>query len=110
MFAHRLALELGTWDVDALLEEIPWRVLKRWIAYFRAEPWGAGLHRSLTSILCAAFGNAMGGKKDGKAFQPADFPIEFGSPADDVAGPDGHDPAEIMAALGMLGAKLKKVE
>lgn len=40
-FGHRLALELGIWDVDALLEAIPVSKLLRWLAFYDRDPWGS---------------------------------------------------------------------
>ena len=108
--AHRLALAIGELDVDRILDELPVEKLKQWIAYFRLEPWGAELHRTLTSIMCATFANAMGGKKDGQPFQPADFPIEFGPEDEDSSDwAPRMDAEQMMAAMAALGANFKKI-
>jgi len=46
MFVHRLALEIGEPDVDALKARIPHRMMKRWFAYYILEPWGQSWLRS----------------------------------------------------------------
>lgn len=38
MFAFRLALALGRWDVDGLIRELPVAALTEWMAYDRVEP------------------------------------------------------------------------
>ena len=40
LFAHRLALTLGTADVEGMLAAISARQLLRWRAYELLEPWG----------------------------------------------------------------------
>lgn len=38
-FAFRLALALGYANPDAMLAEIPERILQEWVVYYREEPW-----------------------------------------------------------------------
>lgn len=62
MFLYRLALELGIWDVEqtdrSLKNQISAEQLKRWIAYYRVEPFGQAWRRSARAAItiAAAFG------------------------------------------------------
>ena len=40
LFAHRLAMKLGVWDVEGMLAAMSARQLLRWRAYELLEPWG----------------------------------------------------------------------
>lgn len=40
MFVYRLALELGVWNVEEWKKEISLDQLKKWLAFYRLEPWG----------------------------------------------------------------------
>jgi hypothetical protein len=46
MFSHRLALQAGEVDVEAMKNRIPWRQLVRWFAFYQLEPWGQEWRRS----------------------------------------------------------------
>jgi len=39
-FAHRLALQLGIWDVPGMLRAMPATTLRAWMAYYDREPFG----------------------------------------------------------------------
>ena len=71
LFLHRLALQMGRWDVDEMAAEIPMPVLWRWFAYWRIEPFGDEWRRSgrLASIVAAASGVRNAGDLEDK-FMP----------------------------------------
>ena len=41
VFAYRLALELGAWDVDALIAAMPVSKFVRWQSFYDLDPWGS---------------------------------------------------------------------
>ena len=60
LFLYRLALKLGTWDVETLSEEMSVDQLYGWMGYYMLEPWGDEWLRSAMQI--AQFRNAHRGK------------------------------------------------
>jgi len=52
VIAHRLALAMGVWDVDALLDEMPASVFAKWVAYYGIEPWGYHADNLRTAKAC----------------------------------------------------------
>lgn len=60
MFLYRLALELGIPFPEAFKKRITVRQLKRWMAYWRVEPFGDEWRRAARMALTSAA--AMGGK------------------------------------------------
>lgn len=73
-FAYRLCLELGIWDVDALLETIPDWQLREWAAFFSMEPWGAEIEFVRSGIIASTIVNASPNRKRGsKQATPYDF-------------------------------------
>lgn len=56
LFIHRLGLQVGEWDVDRLKKRITVRQLKRWMAYWRVEPFGDEWRRSGRAALVASGG------------------------------------------------------
>lgn len=57
LFAHRLALACGEWDVDSMLQQISWRQLERWMQYYAVEPWGVETEDGRAAMLTAAIYN-----------------------------------------------------
>lgn len=56
MFLYRLALEIGIWDVEGLKKRISIRQLRKWMAYWKIEPFGDEWRRSGRAALTAAAG------------------------------------------------------
>lgn len=50
MFLYRLALAMGEWDVEQTVVSLASRItldqLKRWMAFYRIEPWGDDWRRT----------------------------------------------------------------
>lgn len=46
IFLHRLALQLGEFDVDALAERLTLQQFQSWVAYYLIEPFGNDWRRS----------------------------------------------------------------
>lgn len=65
MFLHRLALELGEHDVDALAGRLSLDQFRRWCAYYLLEPFGTDWQR--TARLATWFATVMGAKLDEEA-------------------------------------------
>lgn len=71
MFAHRLALALGEPRVEAMLARLTARELATWMAYYRAEPWGAEVEDARHGTLMALLYNLWRGRRPAK--KPAHF-------------------------------------
>ena len=75
----RLALQLGHYDVDAMLAGTPPALLYEWMAFANLEPFGedrADLRNAITSL---SIMNAMGAKKRGGGeWKLGDFMPQFG--------------------------------
>ena len=56
-----MALVVGTWDVDSLLEQIPAETFSEWIAFYRIEPFGEPWLQ--TSYLCSIVRNLVATKQ-----------------------------------------------
>jgi hypothetical protein len=58
VFLYRLAAELGIWDVEGWKQEITLEQLRRWIAFYRIEPFGNDWRRTARAAvsISAAFG------------------------------------------------------
>lgn len=58
MFLYRLALEIGEWDVEQTTESLSRRIsaeqLKRWIAFYRVEPFGQSWRRAARTAVTIA--------------------------------------------------------
>ncbi|MFM8771297.1 MAG: hypothetical protein ACKOE4_04655 [Candidatus Kapaibacterium sp.] len=65
MFLHRLALELGEHDVEALAARLTLDQFRRWCAYYLLEPFGTDWQR--TARLATWFAAVMGAKIDDEA-------------------------------------------
>jgi len=57
--------------VERLLNEMSAAELAEWIAFYTVEPFGEDWKQ--TSYVCTMTGNASGGKRGGKPFEPSDF-------------------------------------
>lgn len=97
LFAHRLALELGIWDVDGMLEAMPARQLNRWLAYYSLEPFGAVRGDIQAGVIASTVANVHRGKTQ-TAFTPNDFLPNF-KPKPKQTG------AQIAAALNSISKK-----
>lgn len=64
-FLYRLALAMGIWDVEAWKKRITVGQLKRWMAYYRVDPWGSDWRRAGRAAFITA--QAMGAKIDEEA-------------------------------------------
>lgn len=66
MFLYRLALAIGEWDVEQTVTSLCARItldqLKRWMAYYRVEPFGDDWRRSGREV--SLLGAAWTGKFD----------------------------------------------
>lgn len=62
-FAFRLALALGVWDVDAMLERMSSGLLTEWEAFFRLEPWGAEVENRRFALVAATIANMLRGER-----------------------------------------------
>jgi hypothetical protein len=62
-FLHRLALEVGVWDVEDLARRISLPQLLRWVAFYRLSPFGDDWRRTgrLATIVAAAAGARVEG-------------------------------------------------
>lgn len=69
MFLHRLALRFGVMDVDAFAATVPVRVVRQWMVFWNAEPFGDEWRMSgkLASVIAATMGGEV----------PADFEDKF---------------------------------
>lgn len=56
MFVYRLAQQCNIWNVEAWKRKITVRQLKRWMAFWRVEPFGDEWRRSARAALTAAAG------------------------------------------------------
>ena len=62
LFAHRLAIQVGRVDVDALLESLTYRAWLEWIAYFEREPWGEARADERSAIVASVVYNMNRGR------------------------------------------------
>lgn len=51
MFVYRLALEHGIWDVENWKRSITLDQLKRWMAFYRVEPFGQDWRRAARATM-----------------------------------------------------------
>ncbi|MFA5706701.1 MAG: hypothetical protein WDA41_10140 [Candidatus Neomarinimicrobiota bacterium] len=47
LFAHKLGLAFGKWNVEKLLDEMPWHQFCWWKAYYQLRPWDAETTKAL---------------------------------------------------------------
>ena len=57
--------------VNELLDRMSMDELAEWMAYYEIEPFGESWKQ--TAYICSMVGNAAGGKKGGRPFQPDEF-------------------------------------
>lgn len=62
MFLHRLAAQMGIVDVDDLGRRISVRQLRRWLAFYRLEPFGNDWRRTARATVVTA--KALGARID----------------------------------------------
>ena len=104
MFLFRLALALGTWDVDGLAERMPMDLVREWRHFYDREPWGDDWRRS--GRMVALLGAALGGKTG------PDFETKF-SPTYREEEPEPirqQTEAEMIAELKKIPAFAKQLE
>ena len=77
VFAHRLALSLGVWDVDAMLDAMPAPVLFRWMAYAQIEPFGEERSDLRAGIIASTVANVNRGRR--APYKVSDFMPKFSS-------------------------------
>jgi hypothetical protein len=98
LFAYRLALELGIWNVEEWKKELTVEQLRRWIAFYRVEPFG--MHWRRTARLAVSVANAFGAKVSSDA-------EEMFIPGYDPSRPT-QTPEEMAAELAKLKVPQKK--
>lgn len=73
-FAFRLALALGIYNVDGMLENMPASLFNEWIAFFTLEPWGWQQDEYHAALVASVTANtARDPKKRRKPYSPLDF-------------------------------------
>lgn len=88
---------VGTWDVDAMLADMPAKVFAEWEQFFQLEPWGAMVEELRIGQQCALLANINSTKS---RFKPEDFltTVTYKKPE--------QTPEEMLAVLrGMVRAK-----
>lgn len=60
---------VGTWDVDAVLADMPASVYAEWEHFFQLEPWGALVEELRVGQQCSLLANI----NSKKVFKPEDF-------------------------------------
>lgn len=81
MFAYELARDLGIWDVEGMLEEMPCHQFAAWAEFYRdgnsLSEQRADLRMGTICAVIGTFASAMG-KRKARKFKPADFIPSFG--------------------------------
>ena len=77
LFAYRLALALGIWDVRGMLEDMSCAQFMEWAEYHCAEPWGEERADLRSAIAAWTTATAFGGRKS--HVKVIDFMPKFGS-------------------------------
>lgn len=72
MFAHRLALALGEWDVDGLLDRMSARQFAEWAAFYVQDPWGERRADLRSALSASALANLWRSAKS-RPVVPLDF-------------------------------------
>jgi hypothetical protein len=75
-----LAKELGIWDVDGMLEEMPWATFCEWTEYFQLDPFGGERGDVQAAIVASTIANVNRGKNS-RALKVKDFMPAFGKNA-----------------------------
>lgn len=73
----RLALALGEENPDAMLARMPLPMLYRWMAYYKAEPFGEERADLRAGVIASTIANANRGKGQ-RAYKPSEFMPKFG--------------------------------
>ena len=71
-FAYRLALELGIWDVDGMLESMSYSQFMSWYRYSMLEPFTRERIDRGLGMLCSLVANYMRGKGK-RPYKPEDM-------------------------------------
>ena len=74
MFAFTLALRLGIWDVDAMLQAMPSSLLTEWFAFANLNPIGDDRGDLQAGIVASTVARSLGGSR----CTPFDFMPKFG--------------------------------
>lgn len=70
LFAYRLALALGIWDVEAMLRDMSGAQLRGWMEFAQADPFGDERADLRSAIIAMTVANAAGGKTKVEDFMP----------------------------------------
>jgi len=86
----------GTWDVDAMLADMPAKLYAQWEQFFQLEPWGAMVEELRIGQQCALLANINSTKS---RFKPEDFltTVEYNKPQ--------QSPEEMLAVLRGVTSK-----
>jgi hypothetical protein len=91
LFAFRLALALGVWDVDAMLDDMPGDLLYEWLAYYQIDPFGNERGDLQSAMIVSALANIhRDPKTQRKPYQPGDFMPQFDSQPSPRPSPNGR--------------------
>lgn len=105
-FAFRLALALGQPNPDAMLEEIPARVLAEWQTYASLEPFGEERADWRAGMIASTMANIHARKKGKPAYKIEDFMPKFDKKAASAAIPLID---KVIAANWALGGKVVRI-
>jgi hypothetical protein len=64
LFLYRLAMQMRIWDVEAWKKEITLDQVKRWLAFYRIQPWGDDWRRTARLAVSLAAANGAKVKED----------------------------------------------
>lgn len=76
MFAYRLALSLGIWNVEEWLNRVSSEQLAGWMAYYNLEPWGENRADLRNGVLISSINHMLVGEKS--EAKPEQFVLKFG--------------------------------
>jgi len=68
-----LALKLGIYDVNGMMENISSKQFFDWFKYFNKEPWGYDIENYRHGIVASSVLNSVRGKSSDKIWTPNDF-------------------------------------
>jgi hypothetical protein len=105
-FAFRLALALGQPNPDALLSEIPARILSEWQEYASLEPFGEERGDWRAAMVASTMANIHARKKGKPAYKIEDFMPKFDKKATTSTIPLID---KVIAANWALGGKVVRI-
>lgn len=103
LFAFRLALELGIWDVPALMRAMPYPLFLQWVEFYKRDPFGRERGDLNAATIAAMIANAHSSR--GKRYEPRDFMPEFYKKRQSVDDMVAQVEAAARAAQAMGGRK-----